>query len=156
MHQEWSNASPLDKRYSFSIFLCAPCDILLPVPSVLCLFCLMELCGSPFGVLSQCAFVLCAFSALCVTANLRGNQPQAMLPPSQDSPRAIEGGGSADVILYVGLAMISLGLLITFLGLGEGTSGFKTMEMKLIGPSLVGCGVFFAVLRILFCTVSQP
>ena len=58
------------------------------------------------------------------------------------------------MILYVGLAMISLGLLITFLGLGEGTSGFKTMEMKLIGPSLVGCGVFFAVLRILFCTVS--
>ena len=77
-----------------------------------------------------------------------------MLPPSEDAPRAIEGGGSADVILYVGLAMISLGLLITFLGLGEGTSGFKTMEMKLIGPSLVGCGVFFAVLRILFCTVS--
>ena len=77
-----------------------------------------------------------------------------MLPPSEESPRAIEGGGSADVILYIGLAMISLGLLITFLGLGEGTSGFKTMEMKLIGPSLVGCGVFFAVLRILFCTVS--
>lgn len=79
----------------------------------------------------------------------------AMLPPSEESPRAIEGGGSADVILYVGLAMISLGLLITFLGLGEGTSGFKTMEMKLIGPSLVGCGVFFAVLRILFCTVPS-
>ena len=76
-----------------------------------------------------------------------------MLPPGEEAPRAIEGGGSADVILYVGLAMISLGLLITFLGLGEGTSGFKTMEMKLIGPSLVGCGVFFAVLRILFCTV---
>ena len=79
-----------------------------------------------------------------------------MLPPQEaQSVRAIEGGGSADVILYVGLAMISLGLLITFLGLGEGTSGFKTMEMKLIGPSLVGCGVFFAVLRILFCTVSM-
>ena len=75
------------------------------------------------------------------------------MPPGEEAPRAIEGGGSADVILYVGLAMISLGLLITFLGLGEGTSGFKTMEMKLIGPSLVGCGVFFAVLRILFCTV---
>ena len=57
------------------------------------------------------------------------------------------------MILYVGLAMICFGLLITFLGLGEGTSGFKTTEMKLIGPSLVGCGVFFAVLRILFCTV---
>ena len=71
------------------------------------------------------------------------------------TPRSIEGGGSADVILYVGLAMISLGLLITFIGIGEGTKGFKTMEMKLIGPSLVGCGVFFAVLRILFCTVPS-
>ena len=59
------------------------------------------------------------------------------------------------MILYIGLAMISFGLLITFLGLGEGTSGFKTTEMKLIGPSLVGCGVFFAVLRILFCTVPS-
>jgi hypothetical protein len=65
----------------------------------------------------------------------------------------VEGGGSADVILYVGLVMICFGLLITFLGLGEGGGGYKTTEMKLIGPSLVGCGVFFAVLRILFCTV---
>ena len=31
--------------------------------------------------------------------------------------------------------------------------GFQTLELKLIGPSLVGCGVFFALLRILFCTV---
>ena len=44
-----------------------------------------------------------------------------------------------------------MGLTVTFLGLGE--KGFKTMELKLIGPSLVGCGMFFTVLRILFCTV---
>ena len=44
-----------------------------------------------------------------------------------------------------------MGLLITFVGLGD--DGFKTVDLQLIGPSLVGCGVFFALLRILFCTV---
>ena len=57
------------------------------------------------------------------------------------------------VILYVGLGMISVGLVITFVGLGE--KGFKTLELKLIGPSLVGCGVFFALLRVLFCTLPS-
>ena len=79
-----------------------------------------------------------------------------------------EGSGSANVILYVGLGMVSItviirslgiilllqvciGLVITFVGIGD--KGFQTLELKLIGPSLVGCGVFFALLRILFCTV---
>jgi hypothetical protein len=47
--------------------------------------------------------------------------------------------------------MVAMGLTITFLGLGE--KGFKTLELKLIGPSLVGCGMFFTLLRILFCTI---
>ena len=47
--------------------------------------------------------------------------------------------------------MVALGLLVTFIGLGD--QGFKSVELRLIGPSLVGCGVFFALLRILFCTV---
>ena len=59
----------------------------------------------------------------------------------------------SQVILYVGLGMISVGLVITFVGLGE--KGFKTLELKLIGPSLVGCGVFFALLRVLFCTLPS-
>ena len=49
--------------------------------------------------------------------------------------------------------MVAIGLVITFVGLGD--KGFKTLELKLIGPSLVGCGVFFALLRILFCTVPS-
>ena len=53
----------------------------------------------------------------------------------------------------MGLGMISVGLVITFVGLGE--KGFKTLELKLIGPSLVGCGVFFALLRVLFCTLPS-
>ena len=63
----------------------------------------------------------------------------------------MEGTGSANVILYVGLGMVCIGLIITFVGIGD--KGFQTLELKLIGPSLVGCGVFFALLRILFCTV---
>ena len=63
------------------------------------------------------------------------------------------GNGGANVILYIGLGMISVGLVITFVGLGE--KGFKTLELKLIGPSLVGCGVFFALLRVLFCTLPS-
>ena len=62
-------------------------------------------------------------------------------------------GPILQVILYVGLGMISVGLVITFVGLGE--KGFKTLELKLIGPSLVGCGVFFALLRVLFCTLPS-
>jgi len=61
------------------------------------------------------------------------------------------GSDSANIILYIGLSMVAMGLTVTFLGLGE--KGFKTLELKLIGPSLVGCGMFFTVLRILFCTV---
>ena len=60
---------------------------------------------------------------------------------------------SANVVLYVGLGMAAIGLVITFVGLGD--KGFRTLELKLIGPSLVGCGVFFALLRVLFCTVPS-
>ena len=64
-----------------------------------------------------------------------------------------QASGSANIILYVGLGMISIGLIITFVGLGD--KGFRTLELKLIGPSLVGCGAFFAILRVLFCTVPS-
>ena len=57
------------------------------------------------------------------------------------------------MILYVGLFMVFTGLLITFLGLGN--SGFRTLELRLLGPSLVGCGVFISLLRILFCTLPS-
>ena len=43
--------------------------------------------------------------------------------------------------------------VITFVGIGD--KGFRTLELKLVGPSLVGCGLFFSLLRILFCTVPS-
>lgn len=60
---------------------------------------------------------------------------------------------SANVVLYIGLGMVAIGLVITFVGLGD--KGFRTTELKMIGPSLVGCGVIFTLLRILFCTVPS-
>ena len=64
-----------------------------------------------------------------------------------------EAGGNANVILYVGLGMVAVGLVITFVGLGD--KGFQTLELKLIGPTLTGIGLFFALLRVLFCTLPS-
>ena len=75
------------------------------------------------------------------------------LDKSDNEDGVYQASGSANIILYVGLGMICIGLVITFVGLGD--KGFRTLELKLIGPSLVGCGVFFALLRVLFCTVPS-
>jgi hypothetical protein len=42
----------------------------------------------------------------------------------------------ANAFLYVGLGTIAIGLVIAFVGTGE--KGFKTIELRLIGPSLIG------------------
>nr|XP_036213843.1 uncharacterized protein LOC106619859 isoform X1 [Bactrocera oleae] len=55
----------------------------------------------------------------------------------------------ANTFLYVGLGTIALGLVIAFVGTGE--KGFKTVELRLIGPSLIGLGFVCCMLRILFC-----
>ena len=48
--------------------------------------------------------------------------------------------------------MVAVGLVITFVGLGE--KGFRTTELKLMGPCLVGGGVMLTLLRILLCTAA--
>jgi len=80
-------------------------------------------------------------------------QYYTQLDKGENEDGVYQASGSANIILYVGLGMISIGLVITFVGLGD--KGFRTLELKLIGPSLVGCGVFFALLRVLFCTVPS-
>uniref|UniRef100_W8BAF3 Uncharacterized protein n=2 Tax=Ceratitis capitata TaxID=7213 RepID=W8BAF3_CERCA len=55
----------------------------------------------------------------------------------------------ANAFLYVGLGTIALGLVIAFVGTGE--KGFKTVELRLIGPSLIGLGFVCCLLRILLC-----
>lgn len=41
----------------------------------------------------------------------------------------------ANAFLYIGLGTIALGLVIAFVGTGE--KGFKTVELRLIGPVLI-------------------
>ncbi|XP_017047845.1 mucin-5AC isoform X3 [Drosophila ficusphila] len=55
----------------------------------------------------------------------------------------------ANAFLYVGLGTVALGLVIAFVGTGE--KGFKTTELRLIGPSLIVLGLICCILRILFC-----
>lgn len=42
----------------------------------------------------------------------------------------------ANAFLYVGLGTVAIGLVISFVGTGE--KGFKTTQLRLIGPSLIG------------------
>ena len=56
------------------------------------------------------------------------------------------------MFLFVGLGLAAVGLVITFVGLGE--KGFRTLELKLVGPCLVGGGLLLTLLRILLCTVA--
>ncbi|XP_037912460.1 uncharacterized protein LOC119652414 isoform X2 [Hermetia illucens] len=55
----------------------------------------------------------------------------------------------ANAFLYVGLGTVAIGLVIAFVGTGE--KGFKTVELRLIGPSLIGLGLICCILRICFC-----
>ena len=55
-------------------------------------------------------------------------------------------GISGNAVLYTGLLIGSVGLLITFLGLGS--RGFKTLEVKLLGPGLVGLSSIVVIFRI--------
>lgn len=50
---------------------------------------------------------------------------------------ALRGPSSfANAFMYVGLGTVALGLVIFFVGTGE--KGFKTLELRMIGPSLIG------------------
>ena len=45
-------------------------------------------------------------------------------------------GSSSSVVLYLGLSLSSVGLVIFLVGVGD--KGFKSLELQLIGPSLIG------------------
>jgi len=80
---------------------------------------------------------------------LREDTSKAELVTVAPSRRQEEGGVSA--LLYVGLGLISVGMVITFVGLGD--KGFKSMQLRMVGPGLVGLGLLFTFLRVLLCIV---
>lgn len=65
----------------------------------------------------------------------------------------------ANAFLYVGLGTVAIGLVISFVGTGE--KGFKTVELRLIGPSLIGlftapelCGTWPMLIVFLLSTLA--
>merc|ERR1712142_1060703 len=59
--------------------------------------------------------------------------------------------GACDAILYCGMGFIMVGLVITVVGLGD--KGFQSLELRLMGPIIVLCGVVVASGRIIVCFV---
>ena len=69
----------------------------------------------------------------------------ALVSPQLD--RQTQNGSNSSVVLYLGLSVSSVGLIIFLVGVGE--KGFKSLELQLIGPSLIGetypsCQVIYA------------
>lgn len=57
---------------------------------------------------------------------------------------------NVDILLYLGFILLAIGVIITSVGVGE--KGFKTLELQMLGPTLLGLGVMFVLLRVLFCS----
>ena len=61
--------------------------------------------------------------------------------------------GLSTVLLYLGLGLVTMGLGITLVGVGD--KGFKTFQLKLLGPALLSCGGVMFLVRLLVCTVGM-
>ena len=54
------------------------------------------------------------------------------------------------VLLYLGLGLLATGLTITCVGLGE--KGYRTVELQMLGPGVVGLGSVLILVRIVLCS----
>ena len=95
----------------------------------------------------EIVFLLCLYLYLYVFQIITVFQ---VYPTKPRKYADIDKNGSSSIVLYIGLGMVAIGLVVTFVGLGD--KGFQTLELQLVGPSLVGCGFIFAILQILYCT----
>ena len=57
------------------------------------------------------------------------------------------------MVLYTGLVVLATGLVITAVGLGE--RGYKSRELRLLGPGIVVSGAGLVCVRILLCLLSS-
>ena len=63
------------------------------------------------------------------------------VPPSE----LPEGGTVGNILLYTGLIMMATGLVITAVGLGD--KGFRSVELRMLGPGIVITGVSLTAIR---------
>lgn len=72
--------------------------------------------------------------------------------PDGDADRKLhelQQGAAANTLLYVGLCSVALGLIIAFVGTGE--KGFKTVQLRFIGPGMIAIGACCCAVRIMLC-----
>lgn len=55
----------------------------------------------------------------------------------------------ADMVMWLGLAMMMTGTVVSFIGLGE--KGFRTRHLRFLGPVLIGTGLSLCLLRVALC-----
>jgi len=72
---------------------------------------------------------------------------------TEESAKRQRISANLNIILYIGLGTMAIGLIITFVGIGE--KGFKTTQLQCAGPLLVLLGVIMVVIRIIMCTVPE-
>ena len=60
----------------------------------------------------------------------------------QASPYLKDTEVGLNIFLYLGLGMVAIGLVLTVVGVGE--KGFRTLEMRLLGPALMVEGIVLA------------
>lgn len=68
--------------------------------------------------------------------------PQTYSVPPKELP---ESGTLASLVLYSGLVLAATGLVITAVGLGD--KGFRSRELRLLGPGIMLSGVGLTMLR---------
>ena len=56
-----------------------------------------------------------------------------------------EGGALGNIVLYSGLALMATGMVIT--AVGSGDRGFRSRELRLLGPVIILTGLSAALLR---------
>ncbi|CAL8109474.1 unnamed protein product [Orchesella dallaii] len=88
------------------------------------------------------------------------HRKQAQQAASQDAVSQVSyeneefgSSGNAYTAIYIGLVLICIGVVITFVGLGE--KGFKTIELKMIGPVLCVIGLTSITVKIIHCSFPQ-
>ena len=59
----------------------------------------------------------------------------------------------ADSWLYIGLGLGAVGLVVTVVGLGD--KGFQTLELKVVGPSVIGLGILVSKAIYVSCILTQ-
>jgi len=84
---------------------------------------------------------------LSAIKNIRKRRQTFFIPPSE----LPEGGTVGNILLYSGLILMATGLVITAVGLGD--KGFRSVELRMLGPGIVIAGVCLTTIRILMCCV---